>query len=95
MILARQGEVHASDARMLVSGGGAFNTFLIGRISELLDPLQLQTIVADELLANYKEALIMGFLGVLRWREEPTVMSSVTGASKDSIGGSLWMTAGR
>ena len=95
MILARQGEVHASDARMLVSGGGAFNTFLTGRISELLAPLQLQTIVADELLANYKEALIMGFLGVLRWREEPTVMSSVTGASKDSVGGALWMTAGR
>jgi anhydro-N-acetylmuramic acid kinase len=95
MILAKHGEVHASDARMLVTGGGAFNTFLVSRIAELLNPLQLETVVADDRLANYKEGLIMGFLGVLRWREENTVLSSVTGASKDSIGGAMWMVEGK
>jgi anhydro-N-acetylmuramic acid kinase len=28
---------------------------------------------------------------VLRWREEETVLQSVTGASRASIGGALWM----
>jgi anhydro-N-acetylmuramic acid kinase len=95
MILAQQGEVNAADARMLVTGGGAFNTFLVSRITELLKPLQLEVVVADDRLANYKEGLVMGFLGVLRWREETTVLSSVTGARKDSIGGALWMSEGR
>ena len=95
MILAKNGELHASDARMLVTGGGAFNTFLVSRMAELLAPLKLGTVVADDRLANYKEGLIMGFLGVLRWREETTVLSSVTGARKDSIGGALWMAEGK
>jgi anhydro-N-acetylmuramic acid kinase len=40
---------------------------------------------------NFKEALIMALIGVLRWREEYNVLSSVTGAERDSIGGSLWL----
>ena len=91
MILSRHNEFDAGNARMLVTGGGAFNTFLVGRIAELLQPLHLETVVANDRLANYKEALIMAFLGVLRWREENTVMNSVTGARKDSVGGAMWM----
>jgi anhydro-N-acetylmuramic acid kinase len=41
-------------------------------------------------LVNYKEALIMAFLAVLRWRQENTVIPSVTGARQASIGGALW-----
>ena len=70
MILAKHNETDAGNARMLVTGGGAFNTFLVNRIAELLQPLRLETVVADDRLANYKEALIMAFLGVLRWREK-------------------------
>lgn len=92
MILAKHGEMDAGNGRMLVTGGGAFNSFLVDRIADLLQPLQLQTTVADDRLANYKEALIMAFLGVLRWREENTAMHSVTGARKDSVGGAMWMT---
>ena len=33
----------------------------------------------------------MAPLAVLRWREEDTVMSSVTGATRNSIGGAVWM----
>ena len=54
-------------------------------------PLSVTVEPADQQLASYKEALIMAFLGVLRWREETTVFASVTGASKDSVGGALWM----
>lgn len=90
MMLSASGETDAGGARMLVTGGGAFNDFLVSRIRALTQPLGLETVVAEPGLCNYKEALIMAFLGVLRWREEPTVLRSVTGASIDSIGGALW-----
>jgi anhydro-N-acetylmuramic acid kinase len=90
MMLSASGEADAGGARMLVTGGGAFNDFLVSRIRALTAPLGLETVVAEPGLCNYKEALIMAFLGVLRWREEPTVFSSVTGARLDSIGGALW-----
>jgi anhydro-N-acetylmuramic acid kinase len=47
--------------------------------------------VPDANLVNYKEAMIMAFIGVLRWRQENNVLSSVTGAAKNSIGGALWL----
>jgi anhydro-N-acetylmuramic acid kinase len=47
--------------------------------------------VPDAGLANYKEALIMALMGVLRWRQEYNVLHSVTGATRDSIGGAVWI----
>jgi anhydro-N-acetylmuramic acid kinase len=80
----------ASGFRLLVTGGGAFNTFLIQRLSDSLKELKVEVIVPDKKLVNFKEALIMAFIGVLRWRQEYNVLSSVTGATRDSIGGALW-----
>lgn len=77
--------------KMLVTGGGAHNGFLIGRLRELLAPLGVEVVVPDEQLVNYKEALVMALIGVLRWREENNVFASVTGASRDSIGGAVWI----
>jgi anhydro-N-acetylmuramic acid kinase len=47
-------------------------------------------VIPDTSLVSYKEALIMAFIGVLRWRQEYNVFGSVTGASRNSIGGALW-----
>ncbi|MDR0792040.1 MAG: anhydro-N-acetylmuramic acid kinase, partial [Chitinophagaceae bacterium] len=80
-----------SHKKMLVTGGGAFNTFLIEQLSGALAQLNIETIVPEENLVKYKEALIMALLGILRWREENTVLSSVTGAVRSSIGGAVWM----
>jgi len=77
--------------KMLVTGGGAFNTFLVQRLSEALQAFNIDLVVPDEKIVQYKEALIMAFMGVLRWREEYNVLSSVTGARRDSIGGALWI----
>ena len=76
--------------RLLATGGGGFNTFLIQRLSDSLKELNVEVIVPDKKLVNFKEALIMAFIGVLRWRQEYNVLSSVTGAVRDSIGGALW-----
>jgi anhydro-N-acetylmuramic acid kinase len=77
--------------QLLVTGGGAFNSFLVSRIEALLNPLNIEVVLPSEDLINYKEALAMALMGVLRWRQERNVLSSVTGSSRDSIGGALWM----
>lgn len=77
--------------QLLVTGGGAFNSFLIERLQASLRPLQLAVVVPDAQLVKFKEALIMALLGVLRWREENTVLHSVTGATRSSIGGAVWI----
>jgi anhydro-N-acetylmuramic acid kinase len=77
-------------SQMLVTGGGAFNIFLIKQLSEQLAALNIEVVIPDARLVNYKEALIMALIGVLRWRQEYNVLSSVTGAQRDSIGGALW-----
>ena len=78
-------------SRMLVTGGGAFNTFLVERLKEQLKSLNIEVVVPEDKIIKYKEALIMALMGVLRWREKTNVFSSVTGAERDSVGGALWM----
>jgi anhydro-N-acetylmuramic acid kinase len=71
---------------MLVTGGGAFNVFLINRIREYVDP---DVVVPDPVVVNFKEALIFAFLGVLRYRNQVNCLASVTGASRDSCTGTV------
>jgi anhydro-N-acetylmuramic acid kinase len=73
-------------ASVLVTGGGAYNEFLINKISKY----SKATIVsASRELIEFKEALIFAFLGVLRMENIPNCLSSVTGAKEDVIGGVL------
>jgi anhydro-N-acetylmuramic acid kinase len=76
---------------MLVTGGGARNSFLIKRLSEMLAELNVTLETPADDLIDFKEAIIMALIGVLRWREENNTLASVTGASRDSIGGSVWI----
>ncbi len=72
--------------QMLVTGGGAFNKFLLERLQEHVD---VEMVIPDEQLVKFKEAVAIGFLGVLRVRGEPNVYASVTGAEKDTVNGAL------
>jgi len=78
-------------SKLLITGGGAHNTFLVKRIATLISGYGVEVIVPDKQLVDYKEAIIMALLGVLRWREENTVLHSVTGAKRSSIGGAVWI----
>jgi anhydro-N-acetylmuramic acid kinase len=91
LAIGNQQSVIESNSKLLVTGGGAFNNFLIGRLSEELSSIGIELVVPDENLIKYKEALIMGLIGVLRWRQEYNILSSVTGAQRDSIGGAVWI----
>lgn len=83
--------VNSSSSKMLITGGGAYNTFLVNTIKNELSSLQIDVEIPSNELIENKEALVMGLIGVLRWREENNVISNVTGASRSSVGGALWM----
>lgn len=81
----------SSGSRLLVTGGGAHNAFLIARLKAMLQSLSVELIVPDDQLIDYKEALVMALIGVLRWRDEKNILSSVTGSSRDSSSGAVWI----
>ena len=83
--------VFNSGGKLLATGGGAHNDFLVGRLRERLGATGVEVVVPDALLVDYKEAVVMALIGVLRWREENNVLASVTGASRDSINGAVWI----
>ncbi len=73
--------------KVLVTGGGAFNAYLLRLIEEKGGrPLSLP----DPVLINYKEALVFGFLAVLRFLGRNNCLASVTGAKHDNLGGFMY-----
>ena len=73
--------------KVLFTGGGALNAFLMERTKDHVIHEDKQILVPDISLVQYKEALIFAFLGVLRLRKEPNCLASVTGAIRDNVGG--------
>lgn len=74
--------------KMLITGGGAYNTFLLESMQSYLPEMTL--IVPDAKTLEYKEALIFALLGVLKLRNEINVLSSVTGVKKDHSSGVVY-----
>lgn len=85
-------QIHSSfnihHSSLLITGGGALNTFLTERIQQ---HTSLKVVVPDILTVQYKEALAMAFIGLLRILEIPNCLASVTGAKKDVIGGAVYL----
>jgi anhydro-N-acetylmuramic acid kinase len=74
--------------QVLITGGGAYNTYLIERLKALSDT---EIIIPDDTCIQFKEALIFAFLGYLRLNNKINTLNSVTGASQNSIGGAVYM----
>jgi len=73
---------------LFITGGGAYNDFLIERIQHHLPEMKI--VIPEPKILEYKEALIFGLLGVLKLRNEINVLSSVTGAQKDHSSGNIY-----
>ena len=71
---------------VLVTGGGAYNHHLINQIGE---QAKVRIELPSDQLIEYKEALIFGLLGVLRFRGDINCLASVTGANRDHSSGSI------
>ena len=76
------------NGKLLVTGGGAYNDFLMSRIAA--NSPETEIIIPNKKLIEYKEALIFGLLGVLRLRNEINILHSVTGASHDHSSGTIY-----
>lgn len=90
--IARNG-TGADKRQMLVTGGGAFNDFLIEQLGPAFDRhgLEIEISRPEAQLIEFKEAVAMALIGALRWREENNVLGSVTGARSNSINGAMWL----
>lgn len=77
----------AGGKSLLITGGGAHNTFLIDLIRQKFHG---QVIIPDDNTIDFKEAIIFAFLGMLRANGLPNCLASVTGAKRDSCGGAIY-----
>lgn len=74
-------------SNVLVTGGGAFNGYLLKRVQE---HKKIALIIPENELIEFKEALIFALLGVLRIENQINTLSSVTGASRDHCSGIIY-----
>lgn len=73
-----------NNGNVLITGGGAYNLFLIERLKTHLNA---NVVIPEKVLVDFKEALIFGLLGVLKLRGEVNCLSSVTGSKIDHSSG--------
>ena len=71
----------------LITGGGVFNKYLVSRISHFSNT---EIIIPDNDMVNLKEAIIFGFLGVLRILNQNNCLSSATGSSQNHSSGDIY-----
>ena len=78
------GKLINHNTKVLVSGGGARNKFLMERLNHYSKtPIYLP----DNEIIDFKEALIFAFLAILKDIGQVNVMSSATGATRDHSSG--------
>lgn len=73
---------------ILASGGGVHHPLLMKMIKEksckVID-------YSDDLISDFKEALVFAFLGLLRWIGEPNTLTTATGARQNVSGGCIYL----
>ncbi len=86
--IAYQISKHITDnSNILITGGGAHNKHLIERVGN-----RVNTIInlPDNMIIDFKEAMVFAFLGYLRFHGRQNVLASVTGALRDSCSGAIY-----
>ncbi|MEO1713969.1 MAG: anhydro-N-acetylmuramic acid kinase, partial [Bacteroidota bacterium] len=82
----------ASHPKMLITGGGACNLFLVECIRrQCAVRYPLEIVVPDAMHIHFKEASLMALLGLLRMEKVPGILPSVTGARKSTVAGALFL----
>jgi anhydro-N-acetylmuramic acid kinase len=73
---------------LFITGGGAYNNFLIEKIQCFLPKMTI--VIPNAKTIEFKEALIFALLGVLKLRDKINVLASVTGAKKNHSSGKIY-----
>lgn len=72
--------------RVLVTGGGAHNSYLLNRIQF---HLKAELVLPSNVIINFKEALIFAYLAFLQVNNQANILASYSGSTKDHCAGSL------
>lgn len=75
--------------KVLITGGGAYNTFFIKQLSALCSDDQT-IVVPEKSLVEGKEALLMAYMTHLRLRNTPNIDCRFTGADSSTSSGSIY-----
>lgn len=75
------------NSNILLTGGGSKNSFLV----QLIQSEGIEITLPEEKIIDFKEAIIFAFLGLKRFLNEVNTLKSVTGACRDSCGGSIYL----
>ncbi len=78
------------NAKILVTGGGSKNSFLIELMREHLVDKKSKIIIPDIQTVDYKEAILIAYCALLRLKNQVNFVPSATGADQASIGGALY-----
>ncbi len=76
-------------ANILVSGGGAHNTFLMKRINALNLNHPYTFHIPSKEIIDHKECALMAYLGYLTLSGQPYGIKDITGAAVNTIGGAI------
>ncbi len=77
----------------LVTGGGAWNTYLMERLRDVCKDVEWR--VPSPEIVDFKEALLMAFLGLWRMEQRVSLLQSVTGASENQVLGALYLAGAK
>ncbi|MFC4097948.1 anhydro-N-acetylmuramic acid kinase [Euzebyella saccharophila] len=80
----------STDQTLFVTGGGALNDYLLEVLQEKLGSTT-KVVVPEKKLIEFKEALVFALMGALRLENDINVLSSVTGAKRDSSSGVVFL----
>lgn len=80
--------IKKENSKLLITGGGAYHEYLMECIKNNLKSTEIVT--PSPKLIEYKEALIFGLLGILKYRGEINVLRSVTGAKINHSSGKVF-----
>jgi anhydro-N-acetylmuramic acid kinase len=79
-------DLDAIKGKVLFTGGGVFNQFLMERIQS---KIKNNIAIPNQQTIDFKEALIFAFMGILRWQNKVNVLASVTGATQSHSSGKV------
>jgi anhydro-N-acetylmuramic acid kinase len=81
---------HGLFGTMLVTGGGAHNTYLMNLLASSLLKANITVVKPDDQMIDYKEAILMTYIGARYMDGLSTTIPAITGATGPVVGGALY-----
>jgi anhydro-N-acetylmuramic acid kinase len=90
LILSHISPFTSKEINVLVTGGGAHNSFLMKSLKGKASSSNIHFTLPAKEIIDYKECALMGYLGYLTIKGLPYGIKEITGAQMDTIGGAIY-----